>query len=56
MTKVMEEKASPSSEDWQLARAAAIDLAIEREDLLALWRWSAEPGGFGDEKIRQKAW
>lgn len=42
--------------DWRIARATALALAVEQDDLISLRKWSAEPGGFGTNEIRKKVW
>jgi hypothetical protein len=45
-----------ASKDWVRRREMLLDQALEDDDLEALKRISALPGGFGSDASRKKVW
>jgi len=51
-----EKVSTPSDLSWVARRHALVDLALANDDLEALVKISAMPGGFGSENMRRRVW
>jgi len=51
-----EKLATPSGRSWLERRHLLVEKALEKDDIGALRKISAMPGGFGSEEMRRRVW
>jgi len=51
-----EKQAKPRGRSWLERRHLLVEKALEKDDIGALRKISAMPGGFGSEEMRRRVW